>query len=536
MLAAIVGQSWATAAHPFNLEVNGTDVIASVQFPTIRIEMPGPGSNGSMSFEIEDRDSSITINKWDEVRFIEHAATRPVLFGGFVQSVRRVAWAAGGRTIVVVCVGYGILLDRKAVPGWTQSADDPGTSVPDRVASIVNRHGGRVSGLTTTLGVDEPTTAAKSIARFYNWDLTVSEVAIGYPSASLRGMVEAIVGAGEYVTTNGNYPVGAAYWVDGYARFRFHPDPHPVDPTAVFAAQAFDGGMPGIELDLSGANIVVDPEYEDEDADRLTSAYVESDAVTRVASEANSATSIINWVAMAEGAYVLDGVRPSWGGGGRGFVAVVQHASTSTTDDLGSVVITGIDLFGRQQTETISPIADKKAFGSQVWDIITSVESREWTAAAGADLIAVGNRYGRWAPSAGTGYWRSEPLERAGDLETLIADDQSTTTPYRDNLARAAVGATAGITARGSVEIESNTPLDIWPGRHLTVTAPQLDQDGTVDWRITGTTIRFRTTTYRTYEISYGGTVPKPSMVRSLARGRVGPAADFHRRARPVDR
>ena len=116
MFAAIVGQSWADDAHPFNLEVNGIDRIASVPMESIRVEMAGPGTNGSLTFTIYDPDASVSVAAWDEVRLIEHAADQPLVFGGFVQSVRHTAWATAGRSLEVQCVGYGILLDRKISP------------------------------------------------------------------------------------------------------------------------------------------------------------------------------------------------------------------------------------------------------------------------------------------------------------------------------------------------------------------------------------------------------------------------------------
>ena len=69
MFIATAGQSWADDAHPFNLEVNGTDLIAKVQRHSIRVNMPGPGNNGSLSFTIEDATSTVVVTEWDEVRF-----------------------------------------------------------------------------------------------------------------------------------------------------------------------------------------------------------------------------------------------------------------------------------------------------------------------------------------------------------------------------------------------------------------------------------------------------------------------------------
>jgi hypothetical protein len=166
MFAAVVGQSWATTAHPFNIEVNGTDVIGSVSIDSVRIEMAGPGSNGSMTFTISDPTAAYDVADWDEVRFIEHAATRPILFGGFVQAVRYRAWAATGRDIEVTCVGYGILLEKKVV-AWaapTMAEQDAANTI----VSVVNRFGGRISAFCagSDAAVDGPyqTDAVYSVA------------------------------------------------------------------------------------------------------------------------------------------------------------------------------------------------------------------------------------------------------------------------------------------------------------------------------------------------------------------------------------
>ena len=119
MFAAIVGQSWATVAHPYNLEINGSDWIDAVISNTLHIEMAGPSSNGSLSVRLYDPAVGIDVAPWDEVTFTEHAATRPVLFGGFVQSVRYTTEPGlTGRWVDVECVGYGILLDKRIVVRW----------------------------------------------------------------------------------------------------------------------------------------------------------------------------------------------------------------------------------------------------------------------------------------------------------------------------------------------------------------------------------------------------------------------------------
>lgn len=282
MFAAIVGQSWATAAHPFNLEINGVDYVTSVQFPTIDIEMAGPGTNGSMTFTLEDPASSVTVAEWDEVRFIEHAATRPILFGGFVQSVRFVAWAAGGRSIAVTCVGYGILLDKKVVPSFDTGATNTIWAFDQRLVSMVNAFGGKIGALANSSGVAPAATSSIYSIPYYgnNWGIGFSIAIFSVPvNSTLRAAVEYTLSLGTWFdsATSTETPIGYSYWVDSACRLMAFPE-LPAAAASDSPSEwrtSFDGGVvPGIAVDALGTYALEAVAYEREDTDRATSAYV----------------------------------------------------------------------------------------------------------------------------------------------------------------------------------------------------------------------------------------------------------------------
>lgn len=407
MFAAIVGQSWATAAHPFNLEINGLDRFNVVQRDTIRVEMPGPGSNGSMSFDVEDPTSAIAILEWDEVRFIEHAATpRPIHFGGFVQSVRYQVWATGGRTISVTCVGYGILLDKKVQVGASFTFDPPVQAFAgDPIVSLVNRFAGRISALLPvesggTVNPPDDTHGVAYIGNTWNWPI-LSDFATATPASPgyLRQAIEFMLDLCAFT----DEPMNGSYWVDGAGTFRLVPDGSHIATSrwpSGYVIQ-FDGGVPGFAFDSSGTYTIEDVEYEREDTDRATTAYVEGGA------------------------------------------------------------------------------------------------------------------------PAGTGFYRTPGLERAGDLETIVSDAASLTAANLQAKGGGMVRATTPATARGKITVSSQVPLAIWPGRHMTVDYAQAGLTSSMDWRATSVGIRFRSGTNRVYEIGFGGSVPAPSMARRLGSRRL---------------
>lgn len=389
-------------AHPYNLEINGTDLIASMLSDSLSIEMPGPGSNGSMMFRLLDPTSAITISEWDEVKFIEHAATRPILFGGFVQSIRYIADIGTRRWVEVRVVGYGILLDRKvvvsqAIGDWLRN-----WSMSDVIVTMVNRWGGIVKALSildATLGLTDGTYGLYE-NQPWSWFVVGAAPVVPAPS-TLRAALDYVLGTGnDYAYVRGKFairPTSSSYWVDSAAMMRAFPDvPDGWDPYD--DSYFFDGSSPGLALDDVGTYQVTDIAYEREDTDRLTSAYVSGGA----------------------------------------------------------------------------------------------------------------------AP--GTGYYRSAPMSRAGDLEGIVTDATSTAADDIVSFGGPAVSATASATARGTAVVVSATPLDIWPGRHISIDVARVGLTAAMPWRVTGVEITFQTTTQRTYRIDFGGSVPAPSAMRRSGR------------------
>jgi hypothetical protein len=393
-----------TGVHPFNIEINSVDRISMVDIDSVGVEMPGPGSNGSLTFTIRDATATVIVNVWDEVRFLEHAATRPILFGGFVQSRRYVPWARTGRDIIVTCAGYGILLDKKVVP--TFAFAHTFTFIPEPLVSLINRFGGRITGAinpTKTAGIWAYTNAQYSIAHVdVSWAANWSLGFITIPDNQyLRGAIEATIGKGAYLFNPVPEPASASYWVDSAAQLRVFPDipDHAfADDNGAWRGQFDQGTVPGITVDQSGALRISGTDAEVEDTDRLTSAYIVS------------------------------------------------------------------------------------------------------------------------STPAGTGFFRTPALERAGDLETILTDNDSLTVADVAGKGGAVVNQTTSATQRASVDIQANGPLDIWPGRNLRFTDPQTDVPVAQNWRITSTRIAFDSATTRTYTVGFGGNIPQPSMARRSGR------------------
>ena len=404
MLAAVVGQSWATLPHPFSLEVNGTDRVDAVRWGSVSVTMPGPGSNGAMAFTLTDPGNLITLNEWDEVRWIEHAATRPIQFGGFVQSVRYLGWRRGlvGRDIAVTCVGYGILLDKKVVTSFLLGDDAGGdVSVGGACVSLVNRFGGRVAALSIGYAdltrQTDATYGVVSLGNEWNWILfsgTAYPVPLPAPM-KLRAAVDYILALGSGFDASGNViPVAGVYWVDSACRLVMLYDAPPggMVTNAGTLHQQFADSYPGLALD--GTTVKDSPQYERENTDRVTSAYVQ---------------------------------------GG-------------------------------------SP--------------------------------------------AGSGFYRGAPLDRAGDLEEIVSDSSALAAGDVAAKGGSIVARTIPSIAKGVVQVESQTPLDVWPGRQVTVDVANANVSAAQEWRMTSVTITYPTSTDRVYTIGYGGSIARPSMAR----------------------
>lgn len=212
-----------TGAHPFNFEINGTDYIHRVDRKRIRIVMPGPGENGSMTIYVEDPDSSIEIVEWDHVRFIEWAATRPITFGGFVQSVRTTVWAMGGRTHFVRCVGYGILLDKRQIVSFASVSSITYWGIGPWLQILITHFGGIITAPGYSFGLmgsahTTQATVSGTILIHGDW----SDAAGGQDAladTTLRGAIEKWGNTGVDLRPATTTPAPFIYWVDAYAYF-----------------------------------------------------------------------------------------------------------------------------------------------------------------------------------------------------------------------------------------------------------------------------------------------------------------------------
>lgn len=251
-------------AHPFNLEANGVDLIGLVPMDSISIEVPGPGTNGSMTFSIRDPDSTVTLAEWDEIRFIEWGAARPVLFGGFVQSVRIMPWTrATGRNFQVTCVGYGILLDKKVVI----SHPAPTTStIGQLLLSLVNTWGGLIQGLGWNPVDPDDYEGSESLTVFCDgdWFLSGAVTPTALGAQTLRTALDlwpALAYDGGATTTP---PVGWISWVDAYRRYHAMWD------------KTTDSGYEGTLTltETTASETYGHLEYEREHTDKATAYYV----------------------------------------------------------------------------------------------------------------------------------------------------------------------------------------------------------------------------------------------------------------------
>lgn len=272
-----------SGAHPFNLEVNGTDLIGRVPLESITYDQPGPGSNGSMTFEVTDPTRTLTFAAWDHVRLIEHAAARSVLWGGFVASVSRRPAFGTGRIFTIECVGYGVLLDRRVVVDFMAPQNTSAMKIPDGIQAAATVWGNGIEcyaytptnpadytgDVTKTLFMPDPGGSGADWQQpFLAFDgLTLTD--------TLRGVIETWGEFGADLTPPkvGQYdewpPIGFLYWVDSYKRLHAFWD----KPTV---ASGYQGDAPQPLTDaLPVANYAVTSlSFEEDNADLTHGVYV----------------------------------------------------------------------------------------------------------------------------------------------------------------------------------------------------------------------------------------------------------------------
>lgn len=85
--------------------------------------------------------------------------------------------------------------------------------------------------------------------------------------------------------------------------------------------------------------------------------------------------------------YTIANASPVWSGG---CLVTVTHTTVAGTDTLGTMTLTGTDLNGRVQSETITPVADSTVTSTKVYRTVTSLISVGWVAVSTADTIVAG--------------------------------------------------------------------------------------------------------------------------------------------------
>ncbi len=91
---------------------------------------------------------------------------------------------------------------------------------------------------------------------------------------------------------------------------------------------------------------------------------------------------------MKVGSYTVANASPVWQGG---CLVTVTHTLVDTVDTLGTITITGTDLTGAAQTESITPLSGTVATSTKVYRTVTAVTGVGWVqGGTGADTIVVG--------------------------------------------------------------------------------------------------------------------------------------------------
>jgi len=524
-----------SGAHPYNLEINSVDWIASLRDGSLSIEMPGPGTNGSMSFRLYDPAVAVSAEPWDEVRFLEHAAARPILFGGFVQSVRYSSQVGiTGRWVDIECVGYGILLERRVVPFWGGANNGSymgysanqygGFSGPGHpIQAIVGNYGGRITAQAFGTG---PTSYARPDTPMFLgypdvWEPDTS-TSVTFGPGTLRAAIEWWIGLGLDATGDA---AGGVFWVDAYCRLWLLPDF--ATPANAMRAARVVGGHMGIVLDEATTTSVSSIAWEREDADRLTSAYVVGafdppeagvmlDAavwVTVVPLAEDDDYYVVSSGMVDEDFYTLSNraIAPLPGGA----LVSVTHTSVTGTDTLGYVQVWGSDPYGSFQTEQIVPVADGTVYSVGLYNSLAFAGGAGWVVNGGQDTIKIGHSENVLA-LFNRGYYRTPAGASTGDLVSVATSSSKSDTVTQ--IGSRAVAATASLEPRGEVVLVSATSIDVQPGHAISADWPSVGLSGSDWWRVTSVRIKWQTLASRTYSINFGGSRAAPSLANRQGR------------------
>ena len=219
-------KAWSTKAHPYSLQVNGTDVIrrtgtlgqrVGVPLESIRVTEVGANGAGTLSFLYEDPVRAFALPARASVRFLDHTVTAAgtTVFGGLAQTRRIVpAFGQQGLAYTVDCVDYNRLLDVTVVPKLKYKAGYSDKALLQGVVAHSSRH----AFLLTHTSFITQTKASME--------------AMDFSGMTLRAAIEAIQAAAGtssqyYVDVNGylHYYTGATEAAMGAAPYTFTDNP-----------------------------------------------------------------------------------------------------------------------------------------------------------------------------------------------------------------------------------------------------------------------------------------------------------------------
>ena len=122
--------------------------------------------------------------------------------------------------------------------------------------------------------------------------------------------------------------------------------------------------------------------------------------VTNTAATTAAVTNrFVTSVAMKVGSYTVANASPVWSGA---CFVTVTHTINDTLDTLGTITVTGTNLAGQAQSESITPVNGTTATSTKMYRTVTAVTGVGWVqGGSGADTIVVGCAAGNIA--CGTG-------------------------------------------------------------------------------------------------------------------------------------
>lgn len=161
---------------------------------------------------------------------------------------------------------------------------------------------------------------------------------------------------------------------------------------------------------------------------------------------------------MKVGSYTVANASPVWAGG---CLVTVTHTTVATgTDTLGTITITGTNLAGQSQTETITPVADNTATGTKIFRTVTSVVGAGWVIAGGNDTIVVGCAAGCYV-SGSDGVLGGVFVNTTAAATVVISDSAGTIATLKSSIAEGTYLDIGGIAFSGYLKVATTSTNDV---------------------------------------------------------------------------